>query len=124
MCRSPGTPGGCPDMRRGAWGWLLLLVVVSGCTSRFVDFAPDEEAIYAQPIDEVWPQVRAYFRANGFAFREVPGGASLETEWREEFAGSRVSAYWHRYLVTARPEGPHRCKLVITRESRSVNKAL
>ncbi|EPX58539.1 hypothetical protein D187_004011 [Cystobacter fuscus DSM 2262] len=111
-------------MRRSAWGWWLLLVVVSGCTSRFVDFAPDEEAIYAQPIDEVWPQVRAYFRANGFAFREVPGGASLETEWREEFAGSRVSAYWHRYLVTARPEGPHRCKLVITRESRSVNKAL
>jgi hypothetical protein len=54
----------------------------------------------------------------------VPGGASLETEWREEFAGSRVSAYWHRYLVTARPEGPHRCKIVITRESRSVNKAL
>ncbi|OJH33864.1 hypothetical protein [Cystobacter ferrugineus] len=111
-------------MRRSAWGWLLLLVVVSGCTSRFVDFAPDEEAIYAQPIDEVWPQVRAWFRANGFAFREAPGGASLVTEWREEFAGSRVSAYWHRYLVTARPEGPHRCKLVITRESRSVNKAL
>jgi hypothetical protein len=103
---------------------LSLLAVLSGCSSRFVDFAPDEEAIYEQPIDEVWPLVRTYFSSRGFAMREAPGVASLETEWREEFAGSRVAGYWHRYLVTARPEGPHRCKLVITRETRSANKAL
>ncbi|QRK04489.1 hypothetical protein JQX13_30040 [Archangium violaceum] len=111
-------------MRRMAFGCVLLLVALSGCTSRFIDFAPDEEAIYEQPIDEVWPMVRTYFIENGFTFREVPGAASLETEWRQEFAGSKVAAYWHRYLVSAKPEGPHRCKLVITRTSRSVNKAL
>ncbi|PTL80595.1 hypothetical protein [Vitiosangium sp. GDMCC 1.1324] len=111
-------------MRRMAVGCLLLLATLSGCSSRFVDFTPDEEAIYDQPIDEVWPQVRAYFSVNGFAFRETPGGAQLETEWREEFAGSKVAAYWHRYLVIAKPEGPHRCKVVITRDTRSVNKAL
>jgi hypothetical protein len=103
---------------------LSLLAVLSGCSSRFVDFAPDEEAIYDQPIDEVWPQVRTYFSSKGFAVRETPGTAALETEWREEFAGSRVAAYWHRYLVVAKLEGPHRCKLVITRETRSANKAL
>jgi hypothetical protein len=106
------------------FGCLLLLAALSGCTSRFVDFAPDEEAIYEHPLDEVWPQVRTYFSVNGFAFREAPGGAQLETEWREEFVGSKVAAYWHRYLVIAKPEGPNRCKLVITRESRSANKAL
>ncbi len=111
-------------MRRMAFVCLSLLAVLSGCSSRFVDFAPDEEAIYEQPIDEVWPQVRTYFSTKGFVFRETPGTAALETEWREEFAGSRIAAYWHRYLVIAKPEGPHRCKLVITRETRSANKAL
>ncbi len=111
-------------MRRMAFVCLSLLAVLSGCSSRFVDFAPDEEAIYEQPIDEVWPQVRTYFGSRGFQFRETPGAAALETEWREEFAGSRIAAYWHRYMVIAKPEGPHRCKLVITRETRSANKAL
>ena len=63
-------------MRRMAFGCVLLLVALSGCTSRFIDFAPDEEAIYDQPIDEVWPLVRTYFTENGFTFREAPGGAS------------------------------------------------
>ncbi|HYO58854.1 hypothetical protein [Archangium sp.] len=111
-------------MRRMAFGCLLLLAALSGCSSRFVDFAPNEEAIYEHPLDEVWPRVRTYFSANGFIFREAPGGAQLETEWREEFMGSKVAAYWHRYLVIAKPEGPNRCKLVITRETRSANKAL
>src|SRR5262249_53507037 len=107
-----------------AVGCLLLLATLSGCAARLVDFALDEEALYDQPIDEVWPQVRNYFQVNGFAFRETPGAAQLETEWREEFAGSGGAGYWHRYLVTARPEGPHRCKLIVTRDTRSVNKAL
>jgi hypothetical protein len=111
-------------MRQMALVCLALLVMVSGCTSRLVDFAPDEEAIYAHPIGEVWPQVRAYYSVNGFAYRETPGVASLETEWREEFAGSRVAGYWHRYLVTAKSEGPHRTKVVVTRDTRSANKAL
>ena len=61
-------------MRRMAFGCLLLLVAaLSGCSTRFVDFAPEEEAIYEYPIDEVWPQVRTYFTSKGFAFRETPG---------------------------------------------------
>jgi hypothetical protein len=111
-------------MRRLAFGCLWLLAVLSGCTSRFVDFAPDDEAIYEQPIDEVWPQVRAWFSSNGFTFRGTEGVASLETEWREEFVGSRIASYWHRYLIVATPEGPHRCKVVITRQTRSANTAL
>ncbi|MET0401532.1 MAG: hypothetical protein ABW123_03975 [Cystobacter sp.] len=111
-------------MRIRLAGWLVLFVWMSGCASRLVDFAPDEEAVYAHPVEEVWPRVRTYFQANGFTFREPPEGALLETEWREEFMGSRVAAYWHRYLVIARPDGPHRTKIVITRHTRSINKAL
>ena len=111
-------------MNRKALGCLLLLAALAGCSSRYVDFTPDEEAIYDQPLDEVWPLVRAYFRDNGFNVREDLGRASLETEWREEFAGSRVAAYWHRYLVVAVPEGPHHSKVIVTRDSRSANKAL
>jgi hypothetical protein len=111
-------------MRRMAFGCLLLLAALVGCSGRFVDFAPEEDAIYEYPLDEVWPQVRTYFASQGFVFREVPGGAQLETEWREEFMGSRIAAYWHRYMIIAKPEGSSRCKLVITRETRSANKAL
>ncbi|MBM7118301.1 hypothetical protein [Archangium primigenium] len=111
-------------MIRLALGCLLLLTTLSGCATRLVDFAPDEEAIYDQPLDEVWPQVREYFAAQGFNVRDMPGRASLETEWREEFANSRVAAYWHRYLVIARPSGPHRTQVVITRDTRSANPAL
>ena len=111
-------------MRWMTFGCLVLLATVSGCAAHLMDFVPDEDAVYEQPIDEVWPEVQAYFHENGFAFRETPERAQLETEWREEFAGSRVAAYWHRYLVIAQPQGPHRCKLVITRDTRSVNRAL
>ncbi|HEX5749326.1 MAG TPA: hypothetical protein VFZ09_24060 [Archangium sp.] len=111
-------------MRRMAFGCLLLLAALAGCSGRFVDFAPEEEAIYEYPLDEVWPQVRTYFSSRGFVYREVPGGAQLETEWREEFMSSRIAGYWHRYMVIAKPEGSNRCKLIITRESRSMNKAL
>ena len=111
-------------MRRLALGCLAVLALVSGCGSRFVDFTPDEDAVYEQPIDEVWPRVREYFTQNGFVYRDDPRRAVLETEWREEFINSRVAAFWHRYMVVAQPDGPNRTKLVITRYTRSANKAL
>jgi len=111
-------------MRQTAFMLLALLALVSGCTSRFVNFVPDEEAIYPHPIEEVWPRVRAYYSENGFAFREPPGVTVLETLWREEFTGSRVAGHWHRYLVIAKPEGTHRTKVVIIRDARSINEAL
>jgi hypothetical protein len=111
-------------MRQMALVCLSLLAVVSGCTSRLVDFAPDEEAVYEHSIDEVWPQVRAYYSVNGFSYRETLGVTVLKTEWREEFAGSKVAGYWHRYLVIAKPEGRHRTKVVVIRDARSANSAL
>src|SRR5687768_1597987 len=85
-----GIPGG-NQMRQLAIWCLALLTVVSGCTSRFVDFAPDEEAVYAHPLEEVWPRVRTYYSENGFSYRETPGVAVLQTDWREEFPGSKVA---------------------------------
>ncbi|HYO73458.1 MAG TPA: hypothetical protein VEU33_46075 [Archangium sp.] len=109
-------------MRQLAFWCLALLTVVSGCTSRFVDFAPDEEAVYAYPLEEVWPRVRTYYSENGFSYRETPG--VLQTDWREEFSGSKVAGYWHRYLVIAKPEGSRHTRVLVIRESRSANEAL
>lgn len=111
-------------MRQLAFWCLALLTVVSGCTSRFVDSAPDEDAVYAHPIEEVWPLVRAYYSENGFSYRETPGMAVLETQWREEFPGSTVAGYWHRYLVIAKPEGTLRTRVLVIRDARSANEAL
>jgi hypothetical protein len=111
-------------MRRTAFWCVALLAVVSGCTSRFVDFVPNEEAIYNHPLEEVWPRVRAYYSAKGFAYREPPGMTVLETQWREEFANSKVASHWHRHLVIARPEGAHRTRVVVIRDARSANPAL
>ena len=111
-------------MRQMAFWCLVLLAVVPGCTSRFVDLAPDEEAVYAHPIEEVWPRVRAYYAENGVSSRETPGMAVLETAWREEFPNSKVASYWHRYLVMAKPEGPRRTRVVVIHEARSANEAL
>ncbi len=111
-------------MRQTAFMFLALLALVSGCTSRFMNFVPDEEAIYPHPIEEVWPRVRAYYSDNGFSYWEAPGVTVLETQWREEFAGSAVAGHWHRYLVIAKPEGSHRTKVVVIRDARSANDAL
>jgi len=111
-------------MRRTAFWCVALLAVMSGCTSRFVDFVPNEEALYNHPIEEVWPRVRAYYSENGFSYREPPGMTVLETLWREEFANSKVASHWHRYLVIARPEGSHRTRVVVIRDARSANPAL
>jgi hypothetical protein len=107
-----------------AWVSVVLLAVLSACTTRLVDFVPEEEAVYDVPLEEVWPKVRPFFQEQGFRVHEEPGVFRLETEWREEFGGSRVAGYWHRYMVLGQRDTPTTSKLQIIRISRSANKAL
>ncbi len=111
-------------MRGMAWVCVVLLGALSACTTRLVDFVPEEEAVYEHPLEEVWPKVRPFFQEQGFRVHEEPGTFVLETEWREEFGGSRVAGYWHRYMVTGKRESPSTSKLQVIRISRSANKAL
>ncbi|NOK37616.1 hypothetical protein HMI49_30900 [Corallococcus exercitus] len=105
-------------------GWLALLLAV-GCAARPQDWdLTGREAIYDRPLEEVWPSVRQYFVDAKLGFREAPGSPVLQTEWKEEFGGSKIAGYWHRYLVLGKRETPTKSKLWIIRVTRSANKTL
>lgn len=103
----------------------VLCGVLAGCaTGRSSLDIPEGEATYEQPLEEVWPAVRAFFTQNQLTFREDPGSFVLETEWREEFAASKVAGFWHRYMVLGKRETPTTSKLWIIRITRSANGTL
>ncbi|MFY0528803.1 hypothetical protein ACN28I_38470 [Archangium gephyra] len=102
-----------------------LLFLLAGCAAGLNGWGiPNEEAIYDAPLEELWPSVRRFFTDNQLPFREDKGSFVLQTEWREEFGGSKVAGYWHRYLVLGKRETPTRGKVWIIRITRSANRTL
>ncbi|WP_338873629.1 hypothetical protein [Myxococcus stipitatus] len=109
--------------------WAVLAavaLVVTGCATTWRSDLeiPDREAIYDRPLEEMWPEVRGFFTRNELSFREDRGSMVLETEWRQEFGGSKVAGFFHRYMVVGRRETPTTSKLQIFRITKSVNKAM
>jgi hypothetical protein len=111
--------------------WMYVTVALAclsvGCAGRQVLDGleiPDREAIYDRPLEEVWPEVRQFFTENNLPFREDKGSMVLQTEWRQEFGGSRVAGFWHRYMVLGKRESPTQSKLWVIRITKSANKAL
>ncbi|GHG67384.1 hypothetical protein [Comamonas sp. JC664] len=116
-------------MRSVVYAAVMLAGLMTGCAttqgSTFNDlFIPDGEAIYERPLEELWPEVRTFFTENNLPFREDRGSLVLETEWRQEFGGSRVAGFFHRYMVLGKRESPTQSKLWIIRITKSVNNAL
>jgi hypothetical protein len=112
-------------MRLAVLAGVVATCLLAGCAARQGGTGiPDEEAIYDLPLEEVWPSIRQFFVDNKISYREDKGSYVLETEWREEFGGSRVSGFWHRYLVLGKRESPSTSKLWIIRVTRSANKTL
>ncbi|RKI61205.1 hypothetical protein D7X55_23455 [Corallococcus sp. AB049A] len=116
-------------MRAGIWlSWVVLvglaLPLAVGCAGRQDLETPDHEAIYDMPLEEMWPFVREYFTEAHLPYREDRGSLVLETEWKQEFGGSKIAGYWHRYMVIGKRETPTKSKLWIIRITKSVNKAL
>ncbi|MCP3103100.1 hypothetical protein LZ198_29900 [Myxococcus sp. K15C18031901] len=104
--------------------WVLAFLTV-GCAAHRGDLDyPDREAVYDRPLEEVWPEVRGYFARSNLPFREDKGSMVLETEWRQEFGASKVSGFFHRYMVVGRREAPGKGKLQIFRITKNANKAL
>ena len=107
------------------WVWTLLPLLWLGCATGVKGLeVPQEEALYDAPLEELWPSVRQFFTDHRMPFREDKGSYVLQTEWREEFGGSRVAGFWHRYLVLGKRETPTRGKLWIIRVTRSANRTL
>ncbi|MFP2934548.1 hypothetical protein ACLESO_57465, partial [Pyxidicoccus sp. 3LG] len=112
-------------MRAMAYAAVVLACLGVGCSVRMSELEiPDREAIYDRPLEEMWPEVRHFFTENGLPFREDKGSMVLQTEWRQEFGGSKVSGYFHRYLVLGKRESPTQSKLWIIRITKSQNKTL
>ncbi|MBZ4415278.1 hypothetical protein [Myxococcus sp. RHSTA-1-4] len=112
-------------MRSKVYAVVTLMCFLAGCAARQGAWdIPDREAVYDRPLEEVWPEVRQFFTENDLPFREDKGSMVLQTEWREEFGGSKVSGYWHRYLVLGKRESPTQSKLWVIRITKSANKAL
>ncbi|MFP2958614.1 hypothetical protein ACLEPN_12385 [Myxococcus sp. 1LA] len=115
-------------MRSAFYAAVVLAGLLTGCAhqgSTYSDlFIPDGEAIYDRPLEEMWPEVRKYFTENNLPFREDQGSLVLETEWRQEFGGSKVSGFFHRYMVLGKRESPTQSKLWIIRITKSVNNTL
>ncbi|MFP2930249.1 hypothetical protein ACLESO_34650 [Pyxidicoccus sp. 3LG] len=112
-------------MRSTVYAVVMLMCFLAGCAARQGDLdIPDREAIYDRPLEEVWPEVRQFFTENDLPFREDKGSMVLQTEWREEFGGSKVSGFWHRYLVLGKRESPTKSKLWVIRITKSANKTL
>ncbi|NTX37743.1 hypothetical protein HUA74_11050 [Myxococcus sp. CA051A] len=112
-------------MRSAVYTVLLLSLGLSGCAAhRGALEYPDREAIYDRPLAEMWPQVREFFTRNELPFREDKDSMVLETEWRQEFGGSKISGFFHRYMVVGRRETPTSSKLQIFRITKSLNKTL
>ncbi|MCP3164903.1 hypothetical protein [Myxococcus qinghaiensis] len=112
-------------MRSVLYAVVLLAWSLVGCAAHRSDLEiPDREAIYDRPLAEMWPEVQGYFARNGLPFREDKGSMVLQTEWRQEFGGSKVSGFFHRYMVVGRRETPTSSKLQIFRITKSSNKTL
>ncbi|WP_246137070.1 MULTISPECIES: hypothetical protein [Myxococcus] len=112
-------------MRSVLYAVVLLAWGLGGCAAHRSDLEiPDREAIYDRPLAEMWPEVRGYFTRNELPFREDKGSMVLQTEWRQEFGGSRISGFFHRYMVVGRRETPTSSKLQIFRITKSSNKTL
>ncbi|NBD07467.1 hypothetical protein [Corallococcus silvisoli] len=110
---------------RSTWlmGMVALLLAV-GCAGRQDLETPDYEAIYDAPLEEMWPAVREYFTDAHLPYREDRGSLVLETDWKQEFGGSKIAGYWHRYMVIGKRETPTKSKLWIIRITKTVNKTL
>ncbi|QSQ20244.1 hypothetical protein JY651_33970 [Pyxidicoccus parkwayensis] len=112
-------------MRLAAYVGVALAWMTVGCAVHRSDLEiPDREAIYDRPLEEMWPEVRTFFTENNLPYREDKGSMVLETDWRQEFGGSKIAGYWHRYMVLGKRESPTQSKLWIIRITKSSNKAL
>ncbi|QSQ18352.1 hypothetical protein [Myxococcus landrumensis] len=112
-------------MRWGIVATLVSVLGLMGCATLRSDLdVPDREAVYDRPLEEMWPEVRGFFTRNDLSFREDQGSRVLETEWRQEFGGSKIAGFFHRYMVVGRRETPTSSKLQIFRITKSLNKAL
>ncbi|MDY7233012.1 hypothetical protein [Hyalangium rubrum] len=91
-----------PRLERCGWTVVLAMVMLTGCSAaqRRENFLRDRAAehVYAKPLYEIWPPVKAALEARGYSWREVPNRFVLETEWKENGGGTLAHSFT-KYLI-------------------------
>ncbi len=91
-------------MSRRAFQWgaaVLAAVLWAGCAAqKRENYLRDRAAehVYAQPLEEMWPRVKAVLEHQGYSWREMPNRFVLETEWKENGNGTLGHSY-SRFLI-------------------------
>ncbi|WP_063769298.1 hypothetical protein [Hyalangium minutum] len=91
-------------MSRPAFSWgsvVLAVALLAGCAAQQREnYVRDRAAehVYAQPLEEMWPQVKAVLEDKGYSWREIPQRFILETEWKENGGGTLGNSYT-RFLI-------------------------
>lgn len=91
-------------MLRHAFPWggaVLAAVLLVGCAAqKRENYLRDRTAehVYSQPLEEMWPRVKAVLQHQGYSWREMPNRFVLETEWKENGGGTLGHAY-SRFLI-------------------------
>lgn len=91
-------------MSRHAFSWgsvVLAMALLTGCAAQQREnYVRDRAAehVYAQPLEEMWPQVKAVLDDKGYSWREIPQRFILETEWKENGGGTLGNSYT-RFLI-------------------------
>lgn len=91
-------------MSRHAFPWggaVLAAVLLVGCAAQKQEnYLRDRAAehVYSQPLEEMWPRVKAVLQRQGYSWREMPNRFVLETEWKENGGGTLGHSY-SRFLI-------------------------
>jgi len=91
-------------MLRHAFPWggvVLATVLLVGCAAqKRENYLRDRAAehVYSQPLEEMWPRVKAVLQHQGYSWREMPHRFVLETEWKENGGGTLGHSY-SRFLI-------------------------
>ena len=107
-------------------GWALLglllggVVPLVGCAT--VKQQPYLEQMYEyaypRPLDEVWPEVRAFIQDEGFPPLESPGQYVVVSDWSTAFHDNRVASAAERIYVRGVPLNRANSEVRIYRQTR------
>lgn|GEM_PF-1042484 len=81
---------------------VAALLTLAGCSSSLrQNYLRDKAAdhVYTRPLPDLWPEVKALLKEQGYSWKEMQGRFVLETEWRDAGGGTLGPTASSRFLV-------------------------
>lgn len=81
---------------------VAALLTLAGCSrSLRQNYMRDKAAdhVYARTLPDLWPEVKALLKEQGYSWKEMQGRFVLETEWRDAGGGTLGPTSSSRFLV-------------------------